>query len=140
MGVQADIASRTSTLQAVLDAANAALTAKGGKAAANLTGVSAAITALSTGGGGGAQVTDHNVTSDAPIQVTFDGGAGPIEVWGWGQLGTGFMAPVYLFLGREYATYIGETPANAMDVTIDGNGTINGLPKIDAGKLLIVRR
>lgn len=139
MGLQAEIESRTAAIQAVLDSTNAALTVKGGNAAANLAGVAAAISALPAGGGG-AQIAERTITSEAPIRVSFSGGAGHIEVWGWGQFGTGFITSPYIFLGREYATYIGETPPNAMDVTIDASGTINGLPRIDTGKLLIVRR
>lgn len=138
MGVKTEIESRTAALRSVLNSANAALIAKGGSAAANLSGISAAITALSTGGGGGAQVVDYNFTTAGPIQTTLP--AGPAEVWGWGQNGVGWQSPVYLFLGNEYATYIGETPANPMTITIDGSGIVTGLPKTDAGKLIIVRR
>lgn len=89
--------------------------------------------------GANIEIVDYRQTSDTPIRVSLKSGAGPIEVWGWGQLGTGFASPVYLFLGTEYSDYIGGMP-NPMAPTIDENGYIQNFFKIDQGKLLIVRR
>ena len=139
MGVQTDIENRTSVLRKLLNDMNSAITSKGGNAVSNLSGISGAITDLPSGGLG-SQVFEHNVTSNTPIQIPFSGGAGGVEAWGWGQLGTGFMANMYIFLGSSYATYIGETPATPMNVTIDASGVVKGLPEIDAGQLLFVRR
>lgn len=49
MSVQSEINSRTAKLQAILDSANTAITAKSGTAAANLSGIPAAIEALVSG-------------------------------------------------------------------------------------------
>lgn len=49
MSVQSEINSRAAKLQAILDSANAAITAKDGTAAANLSGIPAAIEALVSG-------------------------------------------------------------------------------------------
>lgn len=49
MSVQSEINSRTAKLQAILDDANTAITAKSGTAAANLSGIPAAIEALVSG-------------------------------------------------------------------------------------------
>lgn len=49
MSVQTKINSRTAKLQAILDSANTAITTKSGTAAANLSGIPAAIEALVSG-------------------------------------------------------------------------------------------
>ena len=49
MSVQSEINSRTAKLQAILDSANTAIIAKSGTAAANLSGIPAAIEALESG-------------------------------------------------------------------------------------------
>lgn len=49
MSVQSEINSRAAKLQAILDSANTAITTKSGTAAANLSGIPAAIEALQSG-------------------------------------------------------------------------------------------
>ncbi len=87
----------------------------------------------------GVEAVDHHQTADTSIRVNLKSGDGPVEVWGWGQYGSGFGAPVYLFLGKQYTDYIGG-PQKPMAVSVNATGYLENLPKIDQGDILILRR
>lgn len=118
-----------------------AIRAKGGTSATLLwpNGFINAISSIQSGG-----ATTYNceavfIDNVTAPNVNFQTKTGNIKIWGWGQgPGEGWMAPVYLFLGNEYATYIGG-PTTAMNLTIDASNNILGLPELALGSLLAVR-
>lgn len=72
MSVQSEINSRAAKLQAILDSTNTALTAKNGTAAANLSGIPAAIEALESGD---TKLQSKSVTpTGKTFAVTYDSG------------------------------------------------------------------